>query len=725
MREKVLVLLFTLVFGLGFAQNKPSRLGRELGLTKTQDTAKKAGEYVPKISDYLIISHENDTTFVDTTLTIQKDYKFNYLRKDNFGLIPFSNLGQTYNSLTLDFQNTNLMPLFGARARHFNYMEVEDIKYYRVPTPLTELFFRTAFEQGQLVESFFTVNTSSQFNFSIAYKGLRSLGKYQHILTSTGNFSFTSNYQSKNRRYLAQGHIVTQDLLNQENGGLDENSGSIENFETGEPEFLDRSILEVNFENAESMLRGKRFYLDHSYDIFNNLAKSNREKPINKRQITERKDSVVKDSTSKKSGLRRFARNDSIQKNPIKKDSIEIKPVEKDSLANRPKLETSITEEKKVSKFSLKNKLTLRHIISFEDKYYQYDQTAAATTFFGSAFKTSNLKERATLESFYNKLQLEYYNHLLGDFQFNISSNNYNYGYNKLVFLNGNTITNRLKGDVFSAGGKYQKQYKGFELQGELGINVSGDFEGNFLKADASFNLNEDLGVAASINHSSHAPNYNTLLYQSDYINYNWQNNFNNTETQQLAFQLRFKKLAKVTVDFSTINDYVYFKKDTTTQQIRPYQNNKTINYLRVKFENEIKVGKFALNNTIQYQNLQDDNNVLNMPEFNTRNTLYFSSHMFKKALYLQTGVTLNYFTKYYMNGYSPLLAEFYTQTDRKFGDFPRLDYFLNAKIRQTRIYLKAEHFNSAFTGYNYYTAPNYPYRDFIVRFGVVWNFFL
>ncbi|HBK84363.1 MAG TPA: hypothetical protein DDZ41_12365, partial [Flavobacterium sp.] len=26
--------------------------------------------------------------------------------------------------------------------------------------------------------------------------------------------------------------------------------------------------------------------------------------------------------------------------------------------------------------------------------------------------------------------------------------------------------------------------------------------------------------------------------------------------------------------------------------------------------------------------------------------------------------------------------------------------------------------------GYNYYTAPNYPYRDFMVRFGLVWNFF-
>ncbi|NCQ16004.1 MAG: putative porin, partial [Flavobacteriales bacterium] len=24
-----------------------------------------------------------------------------------------------------------------------------------------------------------------------------------------------------------------------------------------------------------------------------------------------------------------------------------------------------------------------------------------------------------------------------------------------------------------------------------------------------------------------------------------------------------------------------------------------------------------------------------------------------------------------------------------------------------------------------YYSAPNYPYRDFVVRFGIVWNFFM
>ena len=113
---------------------------------------------------YKIISYERDTTFLDTTLSIKKEYKYNYLRKDNFNLISFSNVGQTYNTLSFDSKNKSTIPLFGVRAKHFNYMEIEDINYFQAPTPLTELMYKTAFEQGQLLDAFFTTNITKQFN---------------------------------------------------------------------------------------------------------------------------------------------------------------------------------------------------------------------------------------------------------------------------------------------------------------------------------------------------------------------------------------------------------------------------------------------------------------------------------------------------------------------------------------------------------------------------------
>ncbi|WP_452218437.1 putative porin [Lacinutrix undariae] len=594
---------------------------------------------------YKIISFKKDTTIVDTSLTIKKEYKFNYLRKDNFELISFSNIGQSYNTLSFNFKNTSTLPLFGARAKHFNYFELNDINYYSVPTPFTELMFKTAFEQGQLLDAFFTVNTSKQFNFSIAYKGLRSLGNYQNILTSTGNFRFTTNYHTKNNKYNMRAHIVMQDLSNEENGGLSDDD--VLNFENGDPEFIDRSVFSPNFENAENILEGKRFHLEHQYQ----LSKT----------------------------------NDSINKGSI----------------------------------------FVGNILTFKDKYYQFTQTNV-DDYFGDAFLSSNIKDKVKLEHFKASGFINYNSKLLGDLKVNLDYHNYNYGYDALVEIEDNLIINRIKGSIVSFGGAYQKQINNFKLEGEFGLNISGDFNGNFLNASAGYKVNDDLSFNASLNSSSKVANYNHLLYQSDYLNYNWDNSssYNNIETQQLAFNIASNKLINLTADFTRIDNYTYFIKNEL-DLIKSTQADNTVSYFRLKANREIKFGKFALDNTILYQNVSSGEEHLNVPDFITRNTIYYSSNIFKNAMYLQTGITLNYFSDYNMNGYDPLLSEFYVQDDVKLGGSPRLDFFLNAKIRQTRIYLKAEHFNAAFTGYNYYSAPKYPYRDFKIRFGIVWNFFL
>ncbi|WP_054852740.1 putative porin [Olleya sp. ITB9] len=628
--------------------NKPNTTNQKDGSVATDSTKsaniKSRKDKKAVITDYLIISAARDTTYLDTTLSIKKEYKYNYLRRDNFGLMPFANVGQTYNRLTYNFDNTNLLPGYGAKAKHFNYLEVNDVNYYHVPTPLTELYYKTAFTQGQQLDAFFTTNTSRQFNLSIGYKGMRSLGFYQNSLTSTGNLRLTASYKTRNKRYVLNTHFTSQDIFNEENGGLKDDN--LEFFESGDPDFTDRGVLEVNFENAENKLLGKRFYLNQSYDI--------------------------------------------------------IRP--KDSVSS--------------------NRLQLAHVMTLEDKIYTFDQTSVDEDYFGEAFKSSSLSDRTELEQFSNQLQLNYSNAILGKLQFNATHNNYNYGYNQVVVLNQATIPNRLKGDVLSVGAKYNKHYKGFNIIGDVGLNISGDFDGNYIKGSASYQLNKDILANASINVNSVAPNFNTLLYQSDYKNYNWTNQFSNVKTQQLVFNVKSNKYVSLTLDLSTIQDYVYFAKDENGS-VNPFQNTDQITYLKAKLEKEVKYKNFALDNTILYQNVQDDSNTLNVPQIVTRNTLYYSNHVFKKAMYLQTGLIFNYFSSYNMDGYDPLLSEFYTQNDQELGGFSRLDFFVNAKIRQTRIFLKAEHFNALFTDPNYYSAPNQPFRDFKIRFGLVWNFFL
>jgi len=245
MRQFLFCFCFCLV-SIGYAQ-RPTLGGRTDSRGGQEERSNFNGNKIadferPPIEDYKVISIARDTTTIDTSLTIAKEYKLNYLRKDRYGLLPFANTGQTNNTLIYDFDSyQGTLPRSMAQARHFNYSEYQDIKYYHVPTPVTDLYFRSAFEQGQQLDAFFTINTSPRLNFSIAYKGLRSLGKYQNALTSTGNFRSTLNYRTKNNKYHIKAHWVAQDLLNQENGGLQELA--LTQFLSEEEEFDDRSRL--------------------------------------------------------------------------------------------------------------------------------------------------------------------------------------------------------------------------------------------------------------------------------------------------------------------------------------------------------------------------------------------------------------------------------------------------------------------------------------------------
>ena len=160
-------------------------------------------------------------------------------------------------------------PQIGARAKHFAYMQEEETPYFEVPSPMTELFFKSVFEQGQMVDALITVNTSPRFNLSVAHKGYRSLGKYINTLGGGTNLRFTTNYTSKNYRYRQRAHFVAQRLENQANGGLD--SLNVYFFEKAVDEleydgFLDRSRLNNNVE-VENTLVGRRYFLDQQYDV--------------------------------------------------------------------------------------------------------------------------------------------------------------------------------------------------------------------------------------------------------------------------------------------------------------------------------------------------------------------------------------------------------------------------------------------------------------------------
>jgi hypothetical protein len=567
--------------------------------------------------------------------------------------LPFSNIGQTYNTLQYSLTSFSPYPEIGFSGKHFDYMQASDIRYYSVATPLTELFFNTTINKGQNVDSFITLNTSKNLNFSVAYRGLRSEGDYINQLVSVGNFRFTTSYATTDKRYILNAHVTFQDITNEENGGIT----TPENFESDDPDYKNRQRLQVFLTDAQSLLKGRRFFFDHAFRI-----------------------------------------------NP--KDA--------------------------------SNNLYVTHQFNYEYKYYEYKQPTVLSSVgnnslvqrFGESYVTSNISDETRFEKLYNKVGLAYENSLLGKFNFFIDDYRSNYKYDRIIINKDETsIPDNLFLQINNFGGQYEYQKNKWNGRFLYTRSITNQSLSD-LDAKLRYNLNEKIQFDFRYRNVNKLPNNNYNLYQSSYVKYNWSNNFKNEKINQLSANV-FTPWLNAEVQYSVLKDHLYFKdisdeKEVAayTQIIRPEQYGNVINYFSIKASREFKFGAFALDNTLLYQKVDQSDLILNVPDFVTRNTFYYSSYFFKKALYMQTGIVFNYFTKYYANDYNPVVGEFFVQEKKEIGNYPLFDVFVNARIRQTRFYLKAEHINALFSKSDYYAAPNNPYRDFVIRFGLVWNFF-
>ncbi len=619
------------------------------GFSKKATSNKNAP--IAKIDQYQIFTTERDTTILDTALTLKKEYSFNYLRKDHFGLLPFANEGHVYMQQHFGLNTFGVLPEMGFRAKHTHYMTPESIAYYKVATPLTELYFKTVMEQGQSVDASITLNTSERLNFSIAYKGLRSLGKYVNQLSSNGHFRFTTNYTNPTKRYRMQAHFTAQDFSNGENGGIVNTA----DFESANPDFKNRVRLQVYFEDATSLLKGNRYFVNHSYDL----------------------------TTSKQGAT-----------------------------------------------------LALLHQFNYEHKFYEFNHPTLGTSIvtnqgrvelnrLGDSYRLATSIDQTRYNRLYNKFGASYAHKSGGELVFYLEDVRFNQYYKRVLLLPNTTIPSSLGEEILNAGAQYSYRKGSWNGQALLTQSLSKQ-DLTQLNLQLAYQFVSDYSLEFNYQALTRMPDITYSFFQSNYVNYNWKNSFANEQIQNIKISASSPWLA-LTAHVASLTDFMYFSNDdssATQLVVTPKQSNQSVTYFSLQATNEFKWRKWALDNTFLYQKVSQAERVLNLPELVLRNTFYYSNHFFKKALFLQTGVTFAYFSEYHADDYNPLLGAFFVQNQKRIGGFPMLDYFVTAKIKQTQLFLKAEHFNSSFTNTTFYTAPNYPYRDFMVRFGIVWNFF-
>ena len=646
-------LVFIFFFGHFILLSQSSEIDLKLKAQLEQEKLEKESENTKGTltTDYYKIYFLNDNVeTVDTSLNIYKDYKFNLLREDSFELLSMPNVGGSYNKLGYSFNNIIDYPKLGARAKHFNYFEIEDIGYYNVPTPFTEIFAKSTFEQGQILDMLVSINLSPQFNFTLAHKGYKSLGKYINSRSRGNQFRLSTNFNSKNDKSKFKFHLTSQNLFNQESGGLtadgiyfyeqapnyfvlDDFGNQIENedgtFKMVEYDgYLDRSRL-PNFLLSESSLYSKRVFADFNRSLIYNK---------------EKETSVLS------FGLQFTHEYKKLEYNDPYTSALFGEVTEGILVSDQSRYIFQKSLIYFISNFNKFGKLRLNYsLINSDNSYKDYDGNLSDLIF--------NLENQ---QSNLSSQWIKDFDFFLIEFRFNKSLNEELISDYTSVSLETNKIKNvKIKLNAFS---------------------------------------------------SERSPNLNYILFRSAYKDFNWYNsNLENQKSSSLSAELSYKELIKISGEYSTIDNYTFFRELTSAlngetdrfRRVSANQINSEISYFKIKLFSKVDFGKFSFINTGQFQKKEqvlelDQLATLNVPEWIIRNTIMFSSEVFNNSLFIQSGFTFNYFTKFYADYYNPLLSEFVTQNYKEIGDYPRIDFFFNAKIQQTRVFIKVEHLNSS-----------------------------
>lgn len=230
--------------------------------------------------------------------------------------------------------------------------------------------------------------------------------------------------------------------------------------------------------------------------------------------------------------------------------------------------------------------------------------------------------------------------------------------------------------------------------------------------------------IEANLGMKSMTPNLNLLLNQSYLKNFNYYlSNFNNEKTLQFGGKLHLKPYdTKITAQFFNIDNYTYIDSDYQSKQA-----SSSTSIMQVGVENLFTYNKFHLKTQLAYQKVTSNANILPLPDFVGRATLYYQSKIFKGAAEIQTGINAYYFSKFKSREFFPVLNEFKlqdTSENYKIGSYPILDAFLHMKVKRMLIIFEAQHFNSSFTGYNFYSDPKTPFTDFRLNLGIIWYIF-
>ncbi|MBX2891135.1 MAG: hypothetical protein KF734_09435 [Saprospiraceae bacterium] len=198
-----------------------------------------------------------------------------------------------------------------------------------------------------------------------------------------------------------------------------------------------------------------------------------------------------------------------------------------------------------------------------------------------------------------------------------------------------------------------------------------------------------------------------------------WQNNFEKPveNTLYATYSLPFIGLS-MTARAHLVSNYLYYNQaGVATQTTSPMQ------VVQFIVSEDVRFGPLHLDNTVALQQ-STRADLVRLPRWFSKNSLYFSGKIFKKRLQFDAGADFRINSDFRPDGYQPLTWQFHLQDTLTQKPYPWLDLFVAFKVQSLRGFVRYENFMTNFNKTSvFYQTAYYPQPFGGLRFGVSWRF--
>ncbi|MDR0659292.1 MAG: putative porin [Prevotellaceae bacterium] len=212
-------------------------------------------------------------------------------------------------------------------------------------------------------------------------------------------------------------------------------------------------------------------------------------------------------------------------------------------------------------------------------------------------------------------------------------------------------------------------------------------------------------------------PDYFQQRYYSNH--FKWNNTFGKTTNTRIEVALSVPDyMFELGLKQSIVSNLVYV--NTTPE---PAQESGTISITSLYVRKNFKAGAFHADNRFFFQ-ISGNEDVVPLPKISLNARWYAQFVLVKSVLTGQLGLDTYFHTKYYVPAYNPAIGLFHNQNEKKIGNYPMVDAFVNFKWKRATINVKFTHVDQGMFNKEYFSALHYPRNKRMLRIGVTWHFY-